>query len=63
MGGATYGSDPQAWFAQTRTFCGLEALVTDPSTGKTMLMYLGDAFDDQWVRVWQHRVMLRESYH
>ncbi|KAF5009143.1 hypothetical protein FDECE_4587 [Fusarium decemcellulare] len=50
MGGATWGSNPTAWKEQTRKYCGLEALVTDPSTGKTKLMYLGDAFDDKWVR-------------
>ncbi|KAH6872094.1 hypothetical protein B0T10DRAFT_466325 [Thelonectria olida] len=33
-----------------RKYCGLEALVTDPSTRKSELMYLGDAFDDAWVR-------------
>ncbi|KAH6887653.1 hypothetical protein B0T10DRAFT_539018 [Thelonectria olida] len=50
MGGATYGSNPTAWREQIRKYCGLEALVTDPSTGKSKLMYLGDAFDDAWVR-------------
>jgi len=51
MGGATYNSNPTAWKQQTQKYCGLEAKVTDPSTGKTMLMYIGDAFDDQYVRV------------
>ncbi|KAH7159532.1 hypothetical protein B0J13DRAFT_465562 [Dactylonectria estremocensis] len=50
MGGATWNSNPTAWRDQTRKYCGLEALVTDPSTGKTKLMYIGDAFDDAWVR-------------
>ncbi|RGP60885.1 hypothetical protein FSPOR_10386 [Fusarium sporotrichioides] len=50
MGGATYGSNPTAWREQTRKYCGLEALVTDPTTGKSKLMYIGDAFDDAWVR-------------
>lgn len=55
MGGATYNSDPVAWKQQTQKYCGLEAKVTDPSTGKTMLLYIGDAFDDNWVKVSQTR--------
>ena len=51
MGGATYKSNPTAWTQQTRKFCGLEAKVTDPSTGKTSLLYIGDSFDDQYVKV------------
>lgn len=51
MGGATYNSNPDAWRAQSRKFCGLEAQVTDPSTGKTSLLYIGDAFDDAWIKV------------
>ncbi|KAK7428394.1 hypothetical protein QQZ08_005013 [Neonectria magnoliae] len=50
MGGATYGSNPTAWKAATKKYCGLEAKLTDPATGKTKLMYVGDAFDDAWVR-------------
>ncbi|KAF4967834.1 hypothetical protein FZEAL_10476 [Fusarium zealandicum] len=50
MGGATYDTDPTAWEEQTRKYCGLEAKVTDPVTGKSKLMYIGDAFDDKWVR-------------
>lgn len=51
MGGATYSSNPDAWRQQTRKYCGLEAKVTDPTTGKSQLMYIGDSFDDKWVRV------------
>ena len=51
MGGHTYNSDPVAWKKETQKFCGLEAKVTDPSTGKTSLLYIGDAFDDNWVKV------------
>jgi hypothetical protein len=51
MGGHTYNNDPAAWKKDTQKFCGLEAKVTDPSTGKTSLLYIGDAFDDHWVRV------------
>lgn len=51
MGGATYNSNPTAWKQQTQKHCGLEARVTDPSTGKSMLMYIGDSFDDAWVKV------------
>ena len=50
MEGATWGSNPDAWRAQTRKYCGLEAKATDPVTGNTKLMYIGDAFDDAWVR-------------
>jgi hypothetical protein len=56
MGGKTYNSDPAAWRAATQKYCGLEASVKDPKTGKEMLLYLGDAFDPAWVRVsslWQ----------
>jgi len=51
MGGHTYNSDPVAWKKETQKFCGLEAKVTDPSTGKTSLLYIGDAFDDNWIKV------------
>lgn len=51
MGGATYNSDQNAWRDDTRKHCGLEAKVTDPKTGKSKLMYIGDAFDDEWVKV------------
>jgi hypothetical protein len=51
MGGATFNSNPDAWRQQTRKYCGLEAKVTDPTTGKSQLMYIGDSFDDAWVRV------------
>jgi hypothetical protein len=51
MGGHTYNNDPVAWKKDTQKYCGLEAKVTDPSTGKTSLLYIGDSFDDRWVRV------------
>ncbi|KAL1622333.1 hypothetical protein SLS56_008770 [Neofusicoccum ribis] len=44
-----YDSDPV--FAVAGKYCGLEAKVKDSATGKTKLMYIGDAFDDAWVRV------------
>ncbi|KAH7198943.1 uncharacterized protein B0J16DRAFT_331389 [Fusarium flagelliforme] len=50
MGGATWSFNQDAWRQQTRKYCGLEAKVTDPTTGKSQLMYIGDAFDDAWVR-------------
>ncbi|KAF1928457.1 uncharacterized protein M421DRAFT_420999 [Didymella exigua CBS 183.55] len=49
MGGKTYNSDPAGWKAATQKYCGLEATVKDPKTGKQMLMYIGDAFDDRYV--------------
>ncbi|KAH6864679.1 hypothetical protein B0T12DRAFT_452578 [Alternaria alternata] len=51
MGGKTYNSDPAGWKAATQKYCGLEATVKDPKTGKQMLMYIGDAFDDKYVLV------------
>ena len=51
MGGKTYNSDPAGWKAATQKYCGLEATVKDPKTGKQMLMYIGDAFDDRYVLV------------
>jgi hypothetical protein len=51
MGGKTYSSDPAGWKAATQKYCGLEATVKDPKTGKQMLMYIGDAFDDKYVLV------------
>jgi len=58
MGGKTYNSDPAGWKAATQKYCGLEATVNDPKTGKQMLMYIGDAFDDKYVLV----SYLLESY-
>lgn len=51
MGGKTYNSDPAGWKAATQKYCGLEATVKDPKTGKLMLMYIGDSFDDRYVIV------------
>ncbi|KAG9187948.1 hypothetical protein G6011_01871 [Alternaria panax] len=48
MGGKTYNSDPAGWKAAKQKYCGLEATVKDPKTGKQMLMYVGDAFDDEY---------------
>jgi len=31
-------------------YCGLEAKATNPSNGKTALIYIVDGFDDKWVR-------------
>ncbi|KAF2753272.1 hypothetical protein EJ05DRAFT_209161 [Pseudovirgaria hyperparasitica] len=50
MGGATYNSDPEKWRHITKKYCGLEAKVTDPQTGKSKLMYIGDGFDEKWVK-------------
>jgi len=50
MGGKTYNDDPAAWKAATQKYCGLEAKVTDPSTGKSKIMYIGDGFDEKWVK-------------
>lgn len=36
--------------AAKRAFCGLEAEVYSPRTGKTVTLYIADAFDDKWVR-------------
>lgn len=47
---ATWQSNPKQWEIDTATWCGLEAKVTDPNTGKSMLLYIYDAFDPAWVR-------------
>ena len=52
MGGQTWTTNPTVWEYNIKKYCGLEANVTDPN-GKTMTMYLGDSFDDQYVRVRQ----------
>ena len=39
-----------AMAGRQQDYCGLEALVTDPKTGKKMLMYIVDGFVDQWLR-------------
>ncbi|GAA5983814.1 hypothetical protein JCM10908_005937 [Rhodotorula pacifica] len=36
--------------AAKKAFCGLEAKVYSPATGKTVTLYIADAFDDEWVR-------------
>ncbi|GAA5972375.1 hypothetical protein JCM8115_001315 [Rhodotorula mucilaginosa] len=36
--------------AAKQAFCGLEAEVYSPRTGKTVTLYIADAFDDKWVR-------------
>ncbi|KAL8718963.1 MAG: hypothetical protein Q9181_008128 [Wetmoreana brouardii] len=41
MGGATSGS---AWDQQRREYCGREAKVTNPATGASKLLYIGDSF-------------------
>ncbi|TFK47229.1 hypothetical protein OE88DRAFT_1648099 [Heliocybe sulcata] len=50
MGGATWNSNPTQWEQDTAAWCGLEAEVTDPTTGNSMKMYIGDAFDETYVR-------------
>ena len=51
MGGQTYSTNPTEWAQDTKKYCGIEANVTDPSTGNTISMYIGDAFADEWVKV------------
>ncbi|KXT13890.1 hypothetical protein AC579_2624 [Pseudocercospora musae] len=50
MGGATYYTDKKKWKESIAKYCGLEAKVTDPSTGKSMLLYVGDSFEDAYCR-------------
>ena len=47
---ATYYSDPEQWKKDTAKWCGLEAKVTNPHTGKSKLLYIYDAFDPYWVK-------------
>ncbi|KAJ3012643.1 hypothetical protein HKX48_006178 [Thoreauomyces humboldtii] len=48
------GNDPMYgnpnWAPIATKYCGLEAEVTDPSTGITKILYIVDAFDHQYVR-------------
>jgi hypothetical protein len=51
MGGKTYNNDTAGWKAATQ-YCGIEATLKDPKTGKQMLIYIVHAFDDDtflWV--------------
>lgn len=47
---SVYSTDPKGWAAAASEYCGLEAEVTDPASGKTMSLYIIDAFDHKWVR-------------
>ncbi|PRP86273.1 hypothetical protein PROFUN_05414 [Planoprotostelium fungivorum] len=47
---ATWGSNPTLWKKYTGIYCGLEANVTNPRNGRSMIMYIGDGFDPKWVR-------------
>ena len=38
-----------AYERAAKAYCGLEALVTNPETGKSKIMYIGDAFDHRYV--------------
>jgi hypothetical protein len=40
--------DP-SWADTAKAYCGLEAKVYNPDTDQTVLLYIGDAFDHQWV--------------
>lgn len=41
---ATYSSDEAGWRQATDYYCGLEANVTNPTNGVSMLLYIGDSF-------------------
>ncbi|GAA5988983.1 hypothetical protein JCM5350_001739 [Sporobolomyces pararoseus] len=43
---ADFGGDEMA---ARKAWCGLEAIVTNPSTGQQLTLYVADAFDDRWV--------------
>ncbi|MBC7660565.1 MAG: hypothetical protein H7249_12780 [Chitinophagaceae bacterium] len=47
---ATWTSNPEQWKKDTAKWCGLEARVTNPKTGKSELLYIVDAFEPTWVR-------------
>ncbi|KWU42025.1 hypothetical protein RHOSPDRAFT_36438 [Rhodotorula sp. JG-1b] len=49
--------------AAKRAFCGLEAEVYSPRTGKTVTLYIADAFDDKWVRTPSSIDVLHDSCH
>merc|ERR550539_40727 len=51
--GAVWSDNPairKSYEDSAAAYCGLEALVTNPNTGVSKLMYIIDAFDDTWVR-------------
>ena len=41
---ADFGGDEMA---ARKAWCGLEAIVTNPSTGQQLTLYVADAFDDR----------------
>ncbi|GAA5893773.1 uncharacterized protein JCM6883_003631 [Sporobolomyces salmoneus] len=41
-----FGGDAMA---ARKAYCGLEAVVTNPTTGEQLTLYVADAFDDAWV--------------
>ncbi|EME81208.1 uncharacterized protein MYCFIDRAFT_85485 [Pseudocercospora fijiensis CIRAD86] len=51
MGGATFYTNETKWSESMAKYCSLEAKVTDPSTGKSMLLYIGDSFEDAYCQV------------
>jgi hypothetical protein len=58
--GAVYGHPN--WEKYIKKWCGLEALVFNPETGKSMLMFIIDAFDDKWVRSPGSIDIMKDSY-
>jgi len=47
---ATWYSNPEQWKKDTAKWCGLEARVTNPQNGKSMLLYIVDAFEPKFVK-------------
>ncbi|KAJ3125179.1 hypothetical protein HK098_000553 [Nowakowskiella sp. JEL0407] len=48
--GGNYKWPNPGWFLYGRLYCGLEAIVTNPATGVSRVMYIADAFDHRFVR-------------
>jgi hypothetical protein len=45
-----------------REYCGMEAIVRNPRTNKTLKLYVGDAFDPKWVKSPGSIDIMVESY-
>ncbi|KAJ3125172.1 hypothetical protein HK098_000546 [Nowakowskiella sp. JEL0407] len=48
--GGNYLWPNPGWEPSATKYCGLEAIVTNPETGVSRILYIADAFDHKWVR-------------
>jgi hypothetical protein len=47
---AVWGTNPAKWEQSAKKYCGLEAIITNPHNGRTVVAYIGDAFEPKYVR-------------